>query len=300
MSFTSNTQKMNSTNRGMSPPKSVHSWASLELIHEHTCPHQCSSRRMFDKTMGKRRRGNRPSRRWNRNETSPGMGLRMAQPRRTRRKASQATPPPAAAPSAPACPPPPDPAPRHPPHRSQPTQIRSGATRQQRIGTWRGARRRVPGWRAASRRSRRGRRGSRRGAPRGAAVAFASDPRRRHLHRRPWWRRLPSFRALTETRTIRRREERLLASRHGRRRVFSEWISEWNEFICVSSLVRCPSTDGWDRILDRRARCATSRAGKEHAVSYGGPRHNRRREGHTMTQVYNCCCVSYLLHSWVE
>jgi hypothetical protein len=64
----------------------------------------------------------------------------------------------------------------------------------------------------------------------------------------------------------------LLASRHGRRRVFSEWISEWNEFICVSSLVRCPSTDGWDRILDRRARCATSRAGKEHAVSDGGPR----------------------------
>jgi hypothetical protein len=74
---------------------------------------------MFDKTMGTRRRSNRPSRRWNRNETSPGMGLRTAQPRRTRRKASQATPSPAAAPSAPACPPPPDPAPRHPPHRSQ-------------------------------------------------------------------------------------------------------------------------------------------------------------------------------------
>ena len=50
--------------------------------------------------------GQPPSRRWNQNETSPGMGLQTAQPRRTRRMASQATPSPAAAPSAPACPPP--------------------------------------------------------------------------------------------------------------------------------------------------------------------------------------------------
>ena len=181
---------------------------------------------------GQEKTGQPPSRRWNRNETSPGMGLRTAQPRRTRRMASQATPSPAAAPSAPACPPPPDPAPRHPPHRSKPTQIRSDATGQQRIGTCRGARCRVPGWRAASWRSRRGRRGSRRGAPREAAVAFASDPRRRHLRRRPWWRHLPSFRALTES----RRRGRSGDERRGcscSRRVTGEagllWMNLWTE-----------------------------------------------------------------------
>lgn len=180
---------------------------------------QCPSRRMYDKT------SNRPMQRWNRNETSPGMGSRTAQPRRTRRKASPATPPPTAALSVPAYPPPPDPAPHLPPHHSQPTQIRSGATRKLLIGTWLGARRRVPGWRGASRRSRRGRRGSRRGAPREAAVAFATDPHRRHLRRRPWWRHLPSFHELGD--------EDDPASRHG---LTGEagllWISEWSEFFC--------------------------------------------------------------------
>lgn len=78
--------------------------------------------------MGSRRRGNRPTRRWNRNETSPGMGSRMAQPRRTRRKASRATPPPAAAPSAPACPPPPDPAPQ-PAHPDQERRYKAATNR---------------------------------------------------------------------------------------------------------------------------------------------------------------------------
>lgn len=128
-------QQTNRVNRGMS-----HSRAGVEFTNtEHSCPHQCPSRRMYDET------SNRPMQRWNRNETSPGMGSRTAQPRRTRRKASPATPPPTAALSVPAYPPPPDPAPHLPPHHSQPTQIRSGATRKLLIGTWLGARRRVPG-----------------------------------------------------------------------------------------------------------------------------------------------------------
>lgn len=70
-----------------------------------------------DKTIRERRRNNQHTAARDASETSPGTGSGTARILRTRRRPSQATPPPAVVPSAPAGPPPPppaDPAPQSP------------------------------------------------------------------------------------------------------------------------------------------------------------------------------------------